>query len=252
MKERNYYVYVWFRTDKNEVFYVGKGKGRRSHDMTMRNKYFLNVVNKVGMDNIVILKLEDNLNENEAFEKEIYYIEFYEKLGHCLTNMTRGGEGSSDWFSRLTEEEKQCHREISKSFLGKKHTEETKRKMSETAKGRKQSAETIEKIKKTIKENGRTGYWKDKNMPDEAKKKISDHAKTRVYGKNSNARGVTLIGENGEIIQFSTRKECAEFLNVRTDLVLKHIRNGKEYKEYIFKETKDYNSESQSTIESIA
>ena len=48
MKKAIYYVYVWFRTDKNEVFYVGKGKGNRSHDMGMRNRHFLNVVNKVG------------------------------------------------------------------------------------------------------------------------------------------------------------------------------------------------------------
>lgn len=251
MKEKNYYVYVWFRTDKNEVFYVGKGKGRRSHDMSMRNKYFLNVVNKVGMDNIVILKLEDNLTEYEAFEKEIYYIAFYEKLGHRLTNMTRGGEGSSDWFSRITEEEKQRHREISKSFLGKKHSEETKRKMSEVAKGRKPSAETIAKIKQTKKENGLPGFWKGKKLPEETKKKISDFAKTRTCGKNPNARGVTLVGKNGEVIQFSTRKESAEFLCVGTDVVLRHIRSGKRYKEYIIKETKDYNSESQSTIENI-
>lgn len=251
MKEKNYYVYVWFRTDKNEVFYVGKGHGRRSHDMTMRNRYFLHVVNKVGMDNIVILKLEENLSEVEAFEKEVYYIDFYEKLGHSLTNMTKGGEGSSDWFSRLSEEEKQHHREMSKSFLGKKHTEETKKKMSEAAKGRKQSAETIEKIKKTIKENGRIGYWKDKNMPNEAKKKMSDHAKTRVYGKNPNAKGVTLIGESGEIIQFTTRKECSEFLDIRSTTVLSYIRSGKQCKGFTIKNTEDYNSESQSTIESI-
>ena len=251
MKEKNYYVYVWFRTDKNEVFYVGKGHGRRSHDMTMRNRYFLHVVNKVGMNNIVILKLEENLSEAEAFEKEVYYIAYYEKLGHRLTNMTKGGEGSSDWFSRLTEEEKERHREISRSFTGKKHTEETKRKISEAAKGRKLSPESIEKMKKTIKENGRIGYWKGKHLSNEAKKKISDHAKTRVYGKNSNARGVTLIGESGEIIQFTTRKECAEFLNIRSTAVLSYIRSGKQCKGFTIKNTEDYNSESQSTIESV-
>lgn len=252
MKKAIYYVYVWFRTDKNEVFYVGKGKGNRSHDMGMRNRHFLNVVNKVGMDNIVILKLEENLEEQEAYEREKYYIAFYESLGHNLTNKTKGGEGSSDWYSRLTEEEKQRHREISaKAFTGKKHSEETKKKMSEKAKGRKHSPESIEKMKKTKKENNVVGYWKGKTLPEDFRRKISEAAKTRTYGRNSNARGVVLIDKNGSTIHFSTRKECAEFLNIAAGSVLKYIRSGKECNGYIIKEAKDYDSESQSTIESV-
>ena len=141
--------------DTKEVFYVGKGSKNRYKDMRMRNRYFLNVVNKVGMNNIDIKIIEDNLTENDAFKREIYYIDFYKKQGHNLTNLTKGGEGSSNWFNFLTEEEKEHHRRISASFTNRKHSVETKKKMSESARGRKMSEETKRKI--SISQAGRLG-----------------------------------------------------------------------------------------------
>ena len=120
--------YVWIRNDTNKVFYVGKGKKNRINDLSMRNKYFLNVVNKVGIDNTTRKKIEENLTEQEAFDLEIYYIQHYKEIGCELTNMTKGGEGSSDWFEHLSEEEKDKHREISKSFLGRTHTQKKRKK----------------------------------------------------------------------------------------------------------------------------
>lgn len=54
----NFYVYVWIRKDIDKVFYVGKGKNNRYKDLSSRNKWFLNVVHKVGMENIEIKILE--------------------------------------------------------------------------------------------------------------------------------------------------------------------------------------------------
>ena len=71
--EKIYYVYVWIRNDTNKVFYVGKGKKNRINDLSMRNKYFLNVVNKVGIDNIEIKIIENDLSEEKAYEREIFY-----------------------------------------------------------------------------------------------------------------------------------------------------------------------------------
>lgn len=130
-----FYVYIWTRLDTNEVFYVGKGHKNRYKDMRMRNKYFLHIINKVGKDNTKIDIIENNLTEEEAFEREKYYISYYRDISSCLTNMTDGGDGSTGWYKYLTEEEKERHKKKSKSFLGKHHTEETKKKMSESMKG---------------------------------------------------------------------------------------------------------------------
>lgn len=217
-----YYVYVWIRKDKNEVFYVGKGSKNRYKDMTMRNRYFLNVVNKVGMDNIEIKIIEDNMSEKQAFEKEIYYIDFYKRQGLKLTNLTKGGEGSSNWFNFLSEEEKLRHRKISASFTGRKHTVYTKMKMSKKASGRKLSEETRKKLSEKAK--GRQGYWKDKKLPEEARqkisearkgKKLSDETKKKIsqsqIGKPGTTNKVVYIIENNTIKQeYQSKKECIE------------------------------------------
>ena len=65
-----YYVYVWYNEKTNEIIYVGKGSGKRYKDKN-RNPKFKAYVNKYKCSSRIIL---DNLNEVEAFEKEIEYI----------------------------------------------------------------------------------------------------------------------------------------------------------------------------------
>jgi hypothetical protein len=86
-----YYVYVWYRTDNDTPFYVGKGKGTRFRQLVNRNRYFLNVYKKHGGYSKI---LYDNLPEKEAALKEIETIREYRKI-YPLTNITDGGEGVS-------------------------------------------------------------------------------------------------------------------------------------------------------------
>lgn len=92
----NYYVYVWYIVDTNEVFYVGKGKGDRYKNIYNRNKFFKNIYDTHICEPAIIY---DNLSENEAFIKEIDMIKYYRENypNYRLTNQTDGGEGSSGW-----------------------------------------------------------------------------------------------------------------------------------------------------------
>lgn len=102
--ERNFYVYVWYRGDNNEPFYVGKGTRNRFSLVHGRNDYFMKVYRKHGGKPV---KLIEHLTEQEAMEKEIELIKQYREI-YPLTNITNGGEGTS----------------------GLKHSEKTKRKLS--------------------------------------------------------------------------------------------------------------------------
>lgn len=221
-----YYVYAWFRLDKNVVFYIGKGSGNRYKDMSMRNKYFLNVVNKVGKENIKIDILVDNLSEEEAFEKEKYYISYYRKLGHPLTNISDGGEGSSGWYDKLSEEEKMKHKEISKSFLGKTHSEETKQKMRESMTGLKHnfSEEGMASLKKHVKE--REPYWKGKHLSEESRKKISDARK-----------GKPQFGSH--VVVFNCDLIILEVLPSRAETYRQYVKNDR--KEHNIRKCLDFN-----------
>lgn len=285
---RKYYVYVWIRKDTNNVFYVGKGTKNRYKDLSMRNQYFLNIVNKIGMENIEIKIIEDNLTEQEAFDKEIKLIQYYKEQGVKLTNMTSGGEGSSDWYDHLTDEEKEYHKEISKSFLGKHHTAETIEKMSNSAKGRKWDKEHkqmfselakgresafkghkhSESSKEKIREKaiGRTSYWKGKTLPKEMKEKMiatqKANAKNRTY---PTSKEVIVLNAEGDILnEFKSRSDCIKYyascdVSISEACIKKYLRNGmpfnsqyERHKEYIgIRFVFKENLKPQSTIESI-
>jgi len=102
-----FYVYIHRRNDNNEVFYVGKGKDKRSHSKAGRNQYWLNIVNKHGYSIEIV---EKELSEDEAFDLEVELIKFYRENGHKLTNLTDGGEGTSGY--KLTRKERARIRQV--------------------------------------------------------------------------------------------------------------------------------------------
>ena len=229
MNNKRFYVYSWVRLDINKVFYIGKGSKDRYKDLSMRNKHFLNIVNLLGMENIRIDILESNLEEKEAFEKEIYYISYFKEQGHPLTNLSTGGEGSSGWFDNLSEEEKEKHREISKSFLGKKHTEETKNKIRNSHYGIKPSNETKEKLRQAA--LGRESYWKGKKLPEEIKKKISQ---TRLEKNipSSQSKKVIILDSNFNIkATYDSRTKAIQDYDYSIRYCVEYNKNIKSLKE---------------------
>lgn len=96
----DFYVYSWSRPDTCEIFYIGKGRGKRDVSLKRYNPIFMNIVaklRKIGLEP-KIERLADSLCESDAFEIERNYIL---KIGRIdkgtgpLANLTDGGEGSS-------------------------------------------------------------------------------------------------------------------------------------------------------------
>jgi hypothetical protein len=101
-------VYRHKRNDTNDTFYIGIGKtDKRSYSHRNRNKYWHNIVNKVGYTVDII---KSNISWDDACDIENLLIMSYGRkdlgLG-LLVNMTDGGDG----------------------FIGGKHSDETKDKM---------------------------------------------------------------------------------------------------------------------------
>jgi hypothetical protein len=158
-------VYQHRRRDTNEVFYVGIGYTRnRASELVNRNKYWHNVVEKVGYEIDILI---EGLTWEDACEVEkglIHDLGRKDLNAGMLVNMTEGGEGGSahKGYSHSVESKQK----MSEAKKGRKLSEETKKKMSEARKGkegwnkgkpgtwtgRKHSAESIEKMKQ-IKSN---------------------------------------------------------------------------------------------------
>lgn len=92
--ENKFYVYIHRKATNNEPFYVGKGSGDRAYEInkSQRNPYWHKVHEKYGL---CVDILFDNLSEQEAFQCEKDVILELEYFGYKLTNLTKGGEGSS-------------------------------------------------------------------------------------------------------------------------------------------------------------
>jgi hypothetical protein len=89
-----FYTYIHSKPG-GEPFYVGKGKGKRSHDFANgRNKSYLEIVALFGAENIEVQVFEKE-SEEDAFKSEIEYIKSLREAGYEICNRTNGGEGKS-------------------------------------------------------------------------------------------------------------------------------------------------------------
>lgn len=173
-----FYVYVHKNPKSNEIFYVGKGCGKRAYSKHNRNRHWQSKVSSYGGFNVHFLAKE--LDQEFAFLMEMEVIDLYRKVGCKLANVTNGGDGIQGFkhseetkqkiakkatgrpgkfkSENFTPEMRQLIIESNKrreftetmkekcTFAGKSHTEEHKNYMKEKMKGRVFSAETLAKM----------------------------------------------------------------------------------------------------------
>ena len=101
-----FYTYIHRRNDTNEVFYVGKGRGGRSHSGCGRNRHWGFVAKKCGYRVEVCAHWT---SEEDAFLHEKALIAAFRDMGHPLVNMTSGGDGVSGY--RYTPEQAEAVRQ---------------------------------------------------------------------------------------------------------------------------------------------
>jgi hypothetical protein len=92
-----FYVYEHWRPDRDECFYVGKGKGGRANKMRDRNLHHRAIVKKLsamGMA-VEVRMVATGLDEETAFGIEKQRIAFWRAAGIDLANKTDGGDGVS-------------------------------------------------------------------------------------------------------------------------------------------------------------
>lgn len=120
-----FYVYAFLRGSDSargkrmSPYYIGKGCGNRAWSNLKRRA-------KKPTDPSRIVILRQNLDENTAYEWEVFYIAHYGRIDKgtgILWNMTDGGDGVRGSVAP------------SKRFTGGRHSKETRRMYSETRRG---------------------------------------------------------------------------------------------------------------------
>lgn len=154
----DFYVYEHWRPDTGMPFWVGKGSGARSKNISRRNAHHRNIVAKLkrlGLS-VEVEIVRRGLSEIDAHTIEIGLIAFWRTSGIKLANITLGGEGVSGLkHSQETREKmrimrqkqsREAHRAVMK---GRKHSEEHRNKIVAKLTGRPVSVETREKISRS-------------------------------------------------------------------------------------------------------
>jgi hypothetical protein len=144
------YVYGHYKKDTNELFYIGKGSGKRAWSIKNRNSYWYKVVNK---HDYYIKILYDNMTDEEAFFKER---ELIAEVGReNLVNMTDGGDGFTSNDSKILLQklwETESYRVKQTKILKERWNSETYRKyMTCKAKENAQTPEYLKKVSEGVK-----------------------------------------------------------------------------------------------------
>lgn len=128
----------------NGKIYIGKtldiNKRWRKHIKISKNRekktyqYLHKSINKYGVVNFIIEELENNLTEQEAFDREKFWIIFFNSKNPDIgMNLTDGGEGVSGL--KWTEDSKNKIRGFNNHNFGKHLTEDVKDKLSKSLSG---------------------------------------------------------------------------------------------------------------------
>lgn len=161
-----YYTYGHYKADSKQLFYIGKGNGRRAHEKDSRSDYWRNIVNKHGYTVEIFAEWK---SEEDAFIHEKFLIDCFRDLTN-LCNLTDGGEGCSGYV--WTDEQKaklklrtpprlgailseQTRKQIRLSQLGVPRGPQTKehsKKISKALKGKAKPPEQAERLRQMAKQ----------------------------------------------------------------------------------------------------
>lgn len=172
MGAAEFYVYEHWRPDTNKCFYVGKGKGKRAHNMGWRNPYHKAIqvkLRRLGME-VAVKIIQSGLNEEAAFALEQALIASWRASGLTLVNQTGGGEGISGASEEVRRKIGQS-KIGNKNMVGRKLSDDTRRKISLAHVGKEPNWDLIAKLAE-INKGHRRSYGKRASQ--ETRRKMSE------------------------------------------------------------------------------
>lgn len=236
--EKEFYIYEWYNKDTKEIFYVGKGCGKRVRQIKGRNKLFLDYISKNNVDYRIIKYFT---SEQDAFVFENNRIKQLKEHGECSCNLDNGGTGGVQF--SWTEEMRKY-----KSIYNPMKTQEQRARMS--SKNPMKNPETAKKVSKTkqkrviikgVEFESVKMAGKFYNVPDVEIshwcKRGYDRDKEPCRYANEEQKAFTLKVTNSkkvfvDNIVFCSVKEAAKHLQVWPETIIRCIKNNKKCKNH--------------------
>lgn len=204
-----FYVYTHSTSVGGDVFYVGKGKGRRAWARSGRSQQWSDVVSKFGL---VVSLVEEGLTEDEAYLLEEKLISSYKALGNKLVNKTNGGGGTSGWACGEETKKKISNKTSIRTYCSNGMVFSSRREAVSWLKSIGFENASVTCISKACNGKSISSYgfsWSNKGIPETPK----------TYGKESSSKTVRESQSKAVFTDFGDT-----FVSV-TDAVL-HLRNA--------------------------
>ena len=242
--DKNTWV-VYKHTAPNGKSYIGithqKTKYRWGKDGNgyKQNPLIWKAIQKYGWNNFTHEILESSLTEQEAFEKEQYYIQKYNSYVPNGYNLSLGGESGSFGYHH-TEETKKVISEASKrgGFKGHKHTEESKEKnrlahlgtknphdekwrakVSKANKGKKRTEESKQKMREAKLGTHWSQERREQYSKAQKERGFKPCKKCIELSRLHKIKGVDMYKEGICVKHFESMQKCADELGVSVSLV---------------------------------
>ena len=234
-----YYVYIWYVIPTNHVFYVGKGHDNRYLKKSKRNNTFNYYINNFECCSKII---ESNLSEEQAYNREIYYINYYKSLNMADANYHAGGQSGGNVFEYMPEDEK--NKFIQKMTIINKErcsTDEFKNDARNRMIERYSDENERLKQSKKLKE-----VWQDEDLRNKQRENrlhyLQEHPEVLNLIAESNQKKCAMEF-NGEIKEFDSKKELFKYLKENYNITFSRaveqdmFNNGTEYRSYTKKKS---------------
>lgn len=182
----SFYTYAHYKKDTGEIFYIGKGSGRRHLQgwtkSGHRSEFWKRTVDKHGFRSEILAIWP---SEQEAFDHEKFLISAFKGMGASLVNLCDGGLGASG-----AKRSPEICELIGARYRGKKLNETHCKNISLSKLGTKQNPETVAK---------RIAKTRGQKRSEEVKQKLSAKAKQRSSEQIARAAEArSLVGYSDE------------------------------------------------------
>ena len=227
----DFYVYLHKKATTGEVFYVGKGTGKRAYQKAKRSKFWKAIVDKHGYTIEIVI---NGLQEWAAFEFEQNLVAYYGRrdLGEgCLVNATEGGEGTAGyiWSDDLKEWRKQKTIEQFSSLEMRKKLSEAKKGKQLSSEHRQRSIEILDKHREKA-AKAVSCMLKEKWKDEEFREKMIKQSKSFVMPEEAKQKIAAALSKpimRSDGIIFKSVSEAARALNKTNVSKITMVANGK-------------------------
>lgn len=224
VKAAAFYVYEWFIVDTGEVFYVGKGSGKRATSMKDRNYLFKEIRRNHDCDYRIVARFDD---EAAAFNCEKERGLELKALGQARANFMLGAE------NRYTESS--VYDKMEPTWFPKGHTPWNRGKTMDESFRNKCRERQLGKLQSDATKAKRSKSLMGHQVTLDARNKIANARKKQI---------VRIDVQTGERRFYDSISDFAKETGVSLSAISRPLKTGKPYKGGIIQYVKQANPES--------